>query len=358
MRETIERMKLLRSSSRALVALIVLALTGCDNVDWGGVDVAVVPPPPRGSAQEGEEAERELGPLPTGPVLYYVRTDSTGGTIVPVAEIGGDSMIPLGAGADPDLYGARFISEHLRRGAEFTLFRRGGRVGTLVVQSAQVPASGRCRRLPMGHGTLEIGRIDSLAAGVEFLALAKSTAPEGQRVSIPLRATGGMMRVAPILAERALRARSSQLPGNWGAAMAQIQPFPVSSSGDAGIASTFLVDDQLAVGNDDMGYSLFMIAVPRRDLTGYDTVYVDQSRYENGGKRAPRVIDFLDWDRDGGAELLLEVYGTTRSWYETVGPVGETRWARGFAERCDDAVASAAAAADSAIRDTVEGGAP
>ena len=37
--ETIERMKPLRSSSGTLVALIVLALTGCDNVDWGGVDV-------------------------------------------------------------------------------------------------------------------------------------------------------------------------------------------------------------------------------------------------------------------------------------------------------------------------------
>jgi hypothetical protein len=351
-------MKPLRSSSGTLVALIVLALTGCDNVDWGGVDVAVVPPPPRGSALEGAAAERELGPLPTGPVLYYVRTDSTGGTIVPVAEIGGDSLIALGAGADAELYGARFISEHLRRGAEFTLFRRGSRVGTLVVQSAQVPAASACRRLPTGHGTLEIGRMDSLAAGVEFIALAKATAPEGQRATIPLRATGGMMRVAPILAERALRARGSQLPGNWGAAMAQIQPFPVASAGDAGIASTFLVDDQLAVGNDDTGYSLFMIAVPRRDLTGYDTVYVHQSRYENGGKRAPRVVDFLDWDRDGGAELLLEVYGTTRSWYESVGPVGNTRWARGFAERCDAGVTAATAARDSATQDTVEAGAP
>ena len=350
-------MNLLRRSAGKLVVMGALALTGCDNVDWGGVDIAVVPPPPRGSALEGEHAERELGPLPTGPVLYYVRTDSAGGTIVPVGEIGGDSLIPLGAGADAELYGARFISEHLRRGTEFTLFRRGTRVGTLVVQSARVPASGRCRRLPVGRGTLETS-VDTLPAGVEFIALAKSTAPEGQRPSIPLTATGGMMRVAPILAERALRARSSQLPGNWSSAMAQIQPFPVSSSGDAGIASTFLVDDQLAVGNDDLGYSLFMIAVPRRDLTGYDTVYVDQSRYENGGKRAPRVIDFLDWDRDGGAELLLEVYGTSRSWYETIGPVGGTRWRRGFAESCDAAVAGAAAARDSATQDTVEGGTP
>lgn len=350
-------MKAHRSTSVTLVALIVLAVTGCDNIDWGGVDVAVVEPPPRGSALEGDDAERELGPLPDGPVLYYVRSDSAGGMIVPVGEIAGDSLLPLGRGADPELYGARFISEHLRRGAEFTLFRRGARVGTLVVQSAQVPTTTACRRLPVGRGTLEIGRRDSTNAGFEFIALAKATAPEGHTGSIPQQASGSMMRVAPILAERALRARGSQLPGNWGAAMVQIQPFPVSTSGDAGIASTFLVDDQLAVGNDDTGYSLFMIAVPRADLTGYDTAYVSHSVYENRGKRAPRVVDFLDWDRDGGAELLLEVYGTRRSWYETVGPVGR-RWARGFVETCDAEVTADNAARDSVRADTVESGGP
>lgn len=351
-------MKAHRSSSVTLVALIVLALTGCDNIDWGGVDVAVVEPPPRGSALEGDDAERELGPLPDGPVLYYVRGDSAGGVIVPVGEIAGDSLISLGTGADPDLYGQRFISEHLRRGAEFTLFRRGSRVGTLVVQNAEVPEATTCRRLPVARGTLEIGRRDSTTAGFEFIALAKSAAPEGQRPTVPVRASGGHMRVAPILAERALRARNSQLPGNWGAAMAQLQPFPVSTSGDAGMAATFLVDDQLAVGNDDTGYSLFMIAVPRADLTGYDTAYVHHSVYETTGKRAPRVIDFLDWDRDGGAELLLEVYGTQRSWYETVGPVGRSGWARGFIETCDEQVAAANAARDSVQGDTVESGGP
>ena len=351
-------MRTLRSSSNMLAALILLALSACDNVDWGGVDVAVVPPPPRGAGGQGGDGEAALGPLPTGPVLYYVRTDSAGGAIVPVAEIGGDSLISLGSGADPELYGARFISEHLRRGAEFTLFRRGSRVGTLVVQSAEVPSDVACRRLPRGRGSLEIGRVDSLAAGVEFLALAKSAAPESQRASIPLQATGGMRRVAPILAERALRARGSQLPGNWGAAMAQLQPFPVSSSGDAGMAATFLVDDQLQVGNDDTGYSLFMIAVPRPDLTGYDTVYVAHSVYPSTGKRAPRVVDFLDWDRDGGAELLLEVYGMRASWFEAVGPVGESDWARGFAETCDPDVTAAVVAQDSLTRDTVESGGP
>lgn len=351
-------MRPLRSSSRMLVALIVVALSGCDNVDWGGIDVAVVPPPPRGAGGQGDDAEGELGPMPSGPVLYYVRTDSGGGTITPVAEIAGDSLVPLGAGADPELYGARFISEHLRRGAEFTLFRRGSRIGTLVVQSSEVPLEVACRRLPRGRGTLEIGRVDSLAAGVEFIALAKSAAPEGQRATVPLQATGGMMRVAPILAERALRARGSQLPGNWGSAMVQLLPFPVSSSGDAGIAATLLVDDQLQIGNDNTGYSLFLIAVPRRDLTGYDTAYVAHSTYETTGKRAPRVIDFLDWDRDGGAELLMEVYGTRTRWFETVGPVGESDWAGGFSETCDAAVTATATARDSLTRDTVRSGGP
>ena len=142
-------MRLLRSRQGALVALIVVGLSACDNVDWGGVDVAVVPPPPRGAGGQAEDAERELGPLPTGPVLYYVRTDSTGGTIVPVAEIGGDTLIPLGPGADPELYGARFISEHLRRGR-----------GVHAVPARR--ARGHARR-PVGAGA-GFGRVPSSAA--------------------------------------------------------------------------------------------------------------------------------------------------------------------------------------------------
>jgi len=339
--DAIRRMKSFRDGSRLLAGLMILALAGCDNVDWGGMDVAVIPPPPKGAAGEDEGGQAaEMGPLPDGPVLYYVRADSTGGTIQPVAEVSGDSLIALGADADPDLYGSRFISQHLRRGSEFTLFRRGARVGTLLVGNAEVPRSAACRRLPIGRGTLELAG-GTLAGPTEFLALAKQNAPEGRSTAVSSEPTIGMRRVAPILAERALRARRAQLPGNWQAAMAQLVPFPVSATREPAFASTFLVDDQLQVGNDTTGYSMFLLAVPRSDLTGYDTVHVAYSAYPRTGKRAPRVVDYLDWDRDGEAELLLQVYGTSRAWFEAVGP-DDGEWSGAFQERCTEEVPSAA----------------
>lgn len=350
-------MRISRLGSWLFVGLILIGASGCDNVDWGGTNVAVVPPPPKAAAGEDAAQQTDMGPLPNGPVIYRVRADSANGVITPIAEVVGDSLAPLGMGADADLYGSRFISEHMRRGSEFTLFRNGARVGTLVVQSAEVPRAAMCRRLPRARGTLELAGTTS--GGGEFLAMSKRSAPDAEPPTFSMQPTPGMRRVMPILAERALRARQSQLPGNWQAAMVQVQPFPVSRSGDAAIASTFLVDDQLQVGNDDTGYSLFLVAVPRRDLTGYDTTYVEYSSYPETGKRAPRVVDFLDWDRDGDAELLLEVYGTKRSWFESVGTVDE-KWRRIFAEQCDveepatpDTTAASAAAA---TRDTIRSG--
>lgn len=327
-------MRISRDCSWLGVGLIVIGAAGCDNVDWGGVEFGVIEPPPKGTVATGEGEEAVMGPLPDGPVLFYVRADSAGGTLTPVAEVGTDSLLPLGRGADPELYGSRFIAEYMRRGSEFTLFRRGSRVGTLVVESASVPERAVCRRLPTGRGSLELA--GPLAGEAEFLAMAKQAAPDTRGPAFTVEATSGMRRVSPILAERALRARRSQLPGNWQRAMVQVQPFPVAISGDAAVASTFLVDDELQVGNDDQGYSLFLIAVPRRDLTGYDTAYVHHSVYAETGKRAPRVVDFLDWDRDGGAELLLEVFGTRQAWFEAVGPrEEEDEWGRLFQEQCD-----------------------
>ena len=43
-------MKPANRSASAAAGLIVILLTGCDNVSWGGVDVAVVHPPPKATA--------------------------------------------------------------------------------------------------------------------------------------------------------------------------------------------------------------------------------------------------------------------------------------------------------------------
>ena len=332
------------SGLRIATLLMVTGLVGCDNVEWGGIDVAVVPPPPTGAAAEAELEAADR--LPEGPILYHVRRDSTGATVTPVGEIGDDGLQRIDIGDDPAVFGDRFISAFLRQGAELTLFRQGRRAGTLIVDSASVPTGGVCRRLPRASGRVELS--GSVGGAGEFLAMARTQAPEGRMPSDSMTPQRRMLNLGDIMAEQALRRRGAQLP-NWNAARVQIQPFPVADSRDLGFTATYLVDDELQVGNDSLGYSLFLVAVPAE--SGYDTVFVQHTSYPESGKRAPRAIDFLDWDRDGQAELLLQVYGTRNAWFEAIDK-DDDGWRRTLEDRCDTGAATAVAA-DSAAADTV-----
>ncbi|MEX2285210.1 MAG: hypothetical protein WEE89_22175 [Gemmatimonadota bacterium] len=311
--------------------LSTLVVTGCDNVNWGGVELAIVPPPQVSAAPatSGEEVEERL---PAGPVLYYVANTGGVATMYPVGEISGDSLIPIQARADVRAFSQRYIGEHLRQGAEFVLYRRGSRVGTFVVQSATAPEANVCPALPSAVGALE------LSSGAEqiseYLAIAEQYAPEIRRRAGAALETGRNMQVlAPILAEKMIRARRAPLPGNWQRAMEQLLPIPISGTSDPGYATTFLVGDTLGRGADNEGYSLFYIGVPAQ--FSYDTVFVLYNNYAEAGKAAPRVVDFLDWNRDDQPEMLLQVYGINDAWFETVGRTQAGQWRRTFRARCE-----------------------
>ena len=318
---------------RSVGALILIALSGCDNVSWGGADIAVVPPPPQAQAPTLTPTEEDptVERLPAGPVLYYVVRTATGGTMTPVAEISGDSLRAIRATQDPTAFAGRFISELMRQGSEFVLFRAGVRVGTLVVESAASPQDGGACALPQAAGSLELSA-DGLGAR-EFLALSKLNAPDApRRAEQPLVPSRNMQVVAPIIAERLMRRRRASLPANWQRATAQLLPFPVVTAAGPGYATTFLVGDTLGPGLDAEGYSIFYVGIPSE--ASYDTAYVDYRPYPETGKAAPRVIDFLDWDRDDRVELLLQVYGVTDAWFEAVGPDEDDEWSRIFADSC------------------------
>jgi len=315
--------------------LIVSALTGCDNVGWGGADVAVVPPPPKASsAHQTEEEAAASEALPTRPVLYYAARTSGGALLTPVAELDKDSLIAIRPTGDARAFAERFVAEHMRQGAEFDLFSGGARLGSFVIRSARVPEQDICPLLPVAVGTLELGvAADSVR---EFLALAKAYSPSvATRVASAPANLGRMRFVAPILAERMLRARHAELPGNWQAAMEQVFPFPASGRADAGFAATFLVGDTLGPGLDDTGYDLFFLAMPTASQTGWDTIYVDFRSYPRTRKAAIRAIDYLDWTRDDQVELLLQVYGTRDTWFEAVGRDDEGHWRRVLNDRCE-----------------------
>jgi hypothetical protein len=310
------------------ILLMVIGLGGCDNVEWGGVDMSVVRPPP--TAPPIEEGVADVERMPDRPILYHVTRRADGVVVVPVGEIGDDRLEPIHVGDDPAGFGARFISAFMRQGSELTLFRNGRRAGTVIVDSAYVPAGDVCRRLPHATGTLEIAGAASDAT--EFLAMARTQAPPGTVMpGRTLQPERRMEVVGNILAERALRARRAQLP-NWAVARRQLQPIPLANVQDLGFTATYLVGDQLQVGGDDNGYSLFILYTPQPP-SSYDTAFVSFTNYPVDGKAAPRVIDFLDWNRNGHVDLLLEVFGTRGSWFESVGRVGDD-WRRTFRDQC------------------------
>ena len=323
--------------SRAMIrtsiafALMVTLGAACDNVGWGGADLAIVKPPPKASglpASGDDVAEK----MPEGPILYYVVPNQGGGTMVPVGEIAGEALHPLKARKDNAIYATNFIAANMRRGSEFALYRNGARVGTFVVQKATPPAANACPAVPSAQGTLE------LSAGAqnipEFLAIAKTHAPEIHRqLDFPTAPTRNMQVIAPILAEKMIRARHAELPANWQRAMAQLKPFPIANQSDAGFAATFLVGDEMGVGGDATGYSVFFIGVPGAQF-GYDTTYVRFTNYPTDGKAAPRVVDVLDWNRDGQVDLLLQVYGQNDTWFEAISRTQSGKWLRTFRNRC------------------------
>lgn len=320
--------------ARTVPALVVVALlAGCDNIHWGGTEICIVPPPPRADEVEAVAKAIAAAHLPSGPVLYLARRqDADDATLIPLGEIVRDSLRALGDTAHWERFGEGFVAKHLARGAEFTLFSQGARVGTFVVQSVAIPDAAACPPVPRATGNLEL----SPAAGQtnDFIALAKADAAAlGPAPAIPPAVPQRTRTLlAPNLADALLRRRGAPLPDNWARATAQVEPLPFAGQRDHGFTATFLLGDTLGPGLDDDGYSLFFIASPDA-RAGFDTVFVRFADYAVSGKAAPRLVDFLDWNRDGQAGLLLEVFGTTESWLETVA-MSRNGWRNVLEIRC------------------------
>ena len=201
---------------RVLLFGIVIVATGCDNVEWGGIDVSlrspseslVSDPPPDGV----EVVEDTVSDGPSlGPVLYLGYRDGDQATLVPVAEIRPEGLFPIeGIGSVEE--SRSFAAEHLTPGLEFTLFSDGAQVGSFSAEVFSVDER-YCRVRPQIRGHIEL---TSAAATVrKFLAVPVREGSElGYGTYSPVAQTTDLRNTSLRMALRVLRDVGVFLPGD------------------------------------------------------------------------------------------------------------------------------------------------
>ncbi|HET6228426.1 MAG TPA: hypothetical protein VFE05_00025 [Longimicrobiaceae bacterium] len=319
-------MRVSKRTVRSTSSLLILtALSACDNVRWGGANVELVPPPPAtGGPVVTPDAQTfaDLG-LPRGSVLFHVTREGNGVRIVPVAEVSGDSLRTLRrpAGVAAAAYESRFRDAVMAPGAELQLFRRGAPVGTVSVQgNGPATACG----VPTATGTATA--VAAAADVREFLAFRKGLAPPVSTEYAPPAINGSMTTFASIIAERLVLNGGLQRPRSWPGAQRDVQAIEVQGAGSPEMAATYLVGDQLAVGpGDPEGWSVFYMA-SYEQRTGYTPFYSEARDYRKGGKAAPHLVDYLNWNGRGGTDVLVQVFGPDQPWYEAVSADSGGRW--------------------------------
>lgn len=313
---------LTRSLPPGAVLLMLTLLPACDNVEWGGADIEIVPPPPQTSmtpVAPDDTSFARFG-LPTGPVLFHLLQGPGGSRLIPVAEVSGDSLRTLRPppGVDRQAYEQRFREGVLPVGSQFDIFRRGANVGTFVVQSAgELTPCG----VPTARGNATV--VAAAADAPQFLAFRRGLSPEVRGEFSPPQITGSIRTYASIVAERLILQAGLPRPRSWAGAQEDLQAVEIAAGGNPEMAATYLVGDSLAVGPaDPQAYSVFYLA-DYETQRGYSPVYTEVRDYRSTGKGAPELVDYLDWDGDESAELLIEVHGREQSWYQTVGRRGD-----------------------------------
>lgn len=333
-----------RGLHAAWIVVILTTLPACDNVDWGGVSMALRSPPPKDTTELAGGAEGETGPtLPEGDVLFVVRrpapaqgqeTPAGPPTLTPVAEISGDSLRPLSF--EDDGFRSLFIREALGAGREFALFAGGTRVGTFAAGEENFSAEDYCSPRPGVRGVVELS--PEAAEVREFLALEREAAEGIARGAYRSLESNLAQRNATVtIAAEVIPQVGAQWPTSLPVARRDLQILPMASGGDA-VAATFLFRDELAVGEPSDGtYALFVLAEAQAGTeTGYGSSFVWYREARRDGKGAPRVFGQLDWDGDGQSELLLEVLGARNRWFAALDRPG-AEWERVYQDPCGTA---------------------
>jgi hypothetical protein len=313
-----------------LLAVILTAPSGCDNVTWGGTEVHLEAPPAKAVSvvAEGDEG-RPLPALPTGPILLAGVHDGDTARLVAVAEVGPDGLAPLVDEAGEPGYVAYLARVRFPARKELILFAEGARVGRVTITRTGVDERFCSPKLSV-EGVMEL--LPAATPARRLLALEDTTAMERPYTPFLHRDDTQDERASALaMAGTALPEVGAPWPPSLLESRADVQVFQLPENEGPSIASTFLFNDQLAVGAaGERAYALFVMGT--RGTGGYELGFTLYRRAENG-KGAPRYFDHLDWDGDGSSEVLLEILGSGSRWFAGLSKRGDT-WVRSFEDPC------------------------
>jgi hypothetical protein len=313
------------------IAVILTVGTGCDNVAFGGIDVALKSPEPSDRASEVERAPDEAtGPTNVdGPVLLAGVREGARADFVVVGEVQPDGLHYFPDIAFPE--DVDRLAELANAGSEWILFSDGVRVGRMIVDSSQ-EAAGFCGGRTQISGVVEL--IPTAGAAERLLAMPAHAA--GARSYEEYRAISHVydQRVATLtMANEAIPRYGATWPAPGVLdARDHIQAFQLKNSPGESIAATFMFEDVLDIGSPGQGaYALFVLGHDRGN--GYEEAYSWYRAVEAEGKGAPRYFDHLDWDGDGTDEILLDVFGADQRWFSVLSQ-RDGAWTRTFQDAC------------------------
>jgi len=301
--------------ARRLILLgILVALSGCDNVTWGGISIRMETSGDRLARMDGGEVvvepdTTEAGKAPdpeVGPLVLMGRPLDGSVRLALLGQLveGTVASVPDDDGSD------RVVAERLSAGRRLTLFSEGTRVGTLVVDASRLSRR-FCEPRPEVVGTAEL--VPAATGAQQFLAVEAETLDAEYTGYADLAHTYDQ-RVASLAMMREVIPRVGAVwPSSTLDIRRDIQVFRRPEAEGPTIVATFVYEDGLRVGEAPAeAYSVFLMG----DSGGEDYAisFASYRKYGEDGKAAPRYFDHLDWDGDGTSEIVLEVFGEDGLW--------------------------------------------
>jgi len=225
----------------------------------------------------------------------------------------------------------QILEERFPPGQELIVFDQGSRIGTFTVSSQLGTTSDYCPPRAQALGFLEL--IPSASEVQRFLALEEPQGLEWPRGQYHVWAVERAHRTA---AQNLGGEALNQLGAPWPAGLQNIrqdlQVFQLPDGEGLSVVATFLFQDQLVVGpTSDASYSLLVLGELRGNR--FDRTFTWFRPVADEGKGAPRFFSWMDWDRDGEEEILLEVLGVESRWWAALDRENG-RWSLTFQDSC------------------------